>query len=205
MAMETEELEPVRREVEPRQLALIAGAVVLLLLIVWFFFLRSSGPSTPAVPATAPVTVASPAVTSPSPAAAPAGRHHPVQTFQVFAPRDPFKPLVSAATGTTSGTTTTGGTGTTGSGGSGGGTSSGGTSSSSGGRAVSGHRVKLVDTFTQNGGKKAEVEVDGTVYRVGPGQTFADNFKLLSISGKCASLLFGDDQFSLCEGQEVLK
>jgi hypothetical protein len=65
--------------------------------------------------------------------------------------------------------------------------------------------VRLVDTFTQNGGKKAEVEVDGTVYRVGPGQTFADNFKLLSISGKCASLLFGDDQFSLCEGQEVLK
>ncbi len=49
------------------------------------------------------------------------------------------------------------------------------------------------------------VQVDGTVYTVGEGDRFAENFEVLSISGQCASLLYGDDQFSLCEGEEILK
>jgi hypothetical protein len=65
--------------------------------------------------------------------------------------------------------------------------------------------VKLIDVFTEGGRERAEVQVDDTVYTVDVGEEFADSFKLLSTSGRCASLLFGDDQFSLCEGQEILK
>ncbi|HEX9122472.1 MAG TPA: hypothetical protein VF984_03815 [Actinomycetota bacterium] len=61
---------------------------------------------------------------------------------------------------------------------------------------IGGHTVVLLDIFA--GGTKAQVEVDGTVYTVSEGQTFADNFELVSISGECARFLFGDQSFSLC-------
>ena len=131
--------------------------------------------------------------------------HHPIETFQVFAPRDPFEPVVIAGGGGGSGTsgpfgtpapaatdgTSTGTTSTSGSG--------------DGSVSVTGHRVKLIDTFTQGGSQKARIQVDDTVYTVAPGETFATNFKLLSIQSKCITAFFGDDQFSLCEGQEILK
>jgi hypothetical protein len=71
-------------------------------------------------------------------------------------------------------------------------TPTGGSSTTSGG-----HTVVLVDIFSS--GTQAQVEVDGTVYTVGEGDTFATTFKLVSISGKCASFLNGDSSFSLCE------
>jgi hypothetical protein len=61
---------------------------------------------------------------------------------------------------------------------------------------IGGHTVVLLDVFA--GGTKAQVEVDGKVYTVSEGQTFADNFKLVSISGECARFLFGDEAFTLC-------
>ncbi|MDQ3878702.1 MAG: hypothetical protein M3290_10200 [Actinomycetota bacterium] len=131
------------------------------------------------------------------------GTHHPIETFQVFAPRDPFQPVVIARAGSATGsqessTTQVVDTTTDGS-------SASGSSSSDGSVSVTGHRVKLIDTFTQGGTEKARVEVDGTVYTVAAGQTFATNFKLLSIQNKCITAFFGDDQFSLCEGEEILK
>jgi hypothetical protein len=47
--------------------------------------------------------------------------------------------------------------------------------------------------------------VDGTVYTVDEGEQFAESFQLLSINGECATMLYGDDQFTLCEGEEILK
>ncbi|MFB3737409.1 MAG: hypothetical protein ACE14W_00410 [Candidatus Velamenicoccus archaeovorus] len=61
---------------------------------------------------------------------------------------------------------------------------------------VGGHTVVLLDVFA--GGTKAQVEVDGKVYTVSEGQTFAGSFELVSISGECARLLFGDEAFTLC-------
>lgn len=52
---------------------------------------------------------------------------------------------------------------------------------------------------------KAQVKVGSTVYTVVQDEVFADNFKLVSISGSCATLLHGDDKFTLCEGEEVIK
>ena len=43
------------------------------------------------------------------------------------------------------------------------------------------------------------------MHTVAEGEVFAENFKFLSVSGECATMLFGDDQFTLCEGEEILK
>jgi hypothetical protein len=61
---------------------------------------------------------------------------------------------------------------------------------------VGGHNVKLIGVA---GGEKLDVAVDGKVYTVQPGATFDDNFKLVKIDGKCATFLFGDQSFELCE------
>jgi hypothetical protein len=57
--------------------------------------------------------------------------------------------------------------------------------------------VKLIGVA--GGGKELDVRVDGKVYTAQPGATFDDNFKLVRIDGKCATFLFGDQSFELCE------
>lgn len=206
MAIEPEVIEEPTRRFNP----LLIGLLVVVLLAVFFFFVMkplffpAQPEETAAPPARTqrPVTVATPA---PSPSAAP-------ETFEVFESKDPFRPLVVAGaaggTGTTAGGTTAGGTTS-------GGTTSGTSGSTSGSTAGTGaaggaapsggQRIQLVDVFTDNGTTKAQVKVGSTVFTVAPGETFATNFKLLSISGNCATLLHGDDKFTLCEGEEVFK
>jgi hypothetical protein len=67
--------------------------------------------------------------------------------------------------------------------------------------------VALQDVFVDRGRTMANVRVNDTVHRVSAGQTFATNFKAVSISAsdRCGRFLFGDDSFRLCEGEEVLK
>lgn len=204
-----------RRGVTGAQVALIIGALLLLVILLWFLFLRGGGAEPEILPpATAPTAEPVPEETT-----EPSRPKDPLETFEVFAPKDPFRPLIAdaGATGaTTAGGTTAGvapspaapgagapsggsdisgdGTGTSGGGGGGGSSDS-----------VGGHRVRLIDTFRRNGEPAARVQVDGTVYTVQEGDRFAENFKLLSVSGDCASMLFGDDEFSLCEGEEILK
>jgi hypothetical protein len=70
-------------------------------------------------------------------------------------------------------------------------------------QTVGGHQVTLIDAFTTNGVERATVSVDGTVYTVSAGQTFGPNkeYKLQSVSGNCATFLFGDQSFTLCVPQ----
>jgi hypothetical protein len=109
-----------------------------------------------------------------------------VETSELFAPKDPFDPLISpnlAAGGRTAGAS----------------------SKASRGRAgVGERRVVLVAASSRRGGG-AEVQVDGVAYTVTRGETFADHFKLLAASGECVAMLFGDQEFTLCEGDEILK
>ena len=197
------------------RIALIALGLLLLLVVLWFLFLRGG-------PAEVPTALPTPAITEVPPEEGveepdkDRGKA-PLETFEVFAPKDPFRPVVSAAsTGSTATTTevagapgTTDGTtgGATGTGAPSGGSDIGGGSQGGGGggSSVGGHRVRLIDTFRAGGEVRARVQVDGTVYTVSEGDRFADNFELLSANGQCASMLFGDDQFSLCEGEEILK
>ncbi|HEY6566235.1 MAG TPA: hypothetical protein VI341_01845 [Actinomycetota bacterium] len=59
--------------------------------------------------------------------------------------------------------------------------------------------VVLLDTFQQGGEPMVQVEVDGTVYNVGIGEPFGGgSFELRSVSGDCATFLYGDEPFTLC-------
>ena len=98
-----------------------------------------------------------------------------VETFEVFASRDPFAPLVGDKHGEAGGVVD-----------------------------EDAEVVRLVDA-AGDGVAGAQVDVNGTVHTVAEGETFAENFKLLSVSGDCASILYGDDQFTICEGEEIFK
>lgn len=225
MATTPQELdaEEARRSLTRNQVLAAVGILFVVLLLLWFFVFKGGGED----PASAPVAPigAPPSDATPAPVDNGNGNGDGdnekgnVETFTVFAPKDPFKPLITSAdaagggtttdtTGTATGTDTGNGTGDgsgngtgTGTGDTGDGTGTGSTDGSS----IGGHRVKLIDVFASGDKERASIQVDGTVYTVDVGEEFADSFKLLSTSGDCASLLFGDDQFSLCEGQEILK
>ena len=98
-----------------------------------------------------------------------------VETFEVFASRDPFAPLVGDKDGDAGGVVD-----------------------------EDAEVVRLVDA-ADDGVAGAQVDVNGTVHTIAEGETFAENFKLLSVSGDCASILYGDDQFTICEGEEIFK
>jgi hypothetical protein len=109
-----------------------------------------------------------------------------VETSELFAPKDPFDPLISTSSQA-------------------GGRTAGSSARSSRGPAGIGERKVLLVASTSRHGGSAEVRVDGTSYTVARGETFADHFKLLAASGDCVAMLFGDQEFTLCEGDEILK
>ncbi|MDH5374000.1 MAG: hypothetical protein OEX97_13735, partial [Acidimicrobiia bacterium] len=107
-----------------------------------------------------------------------------VGNFQFSQPRDPFRPLIVEG-----GIIISDGTG---GGGGGGGT-------------IDGIVVKLLDIADVGGDLRAKVEVAGVEYDVGVGETFATNFKIVSLDSDSAVILFGDNAFELLIGQEIIK
>lgn len=124
----------------------------------------------------------------------------PLDSTQVVNARDPFTQLV---------TDTSGGGGTAGDGSATGGGSTGGDTAGDGGddqADVDSTTVTLVDIYTGDDDlQRASIEVDETGYDVLEGETFADNFQLLDIAEDCATMLYGDSRFTLCEGDRVRK
>ncbi|MDH3260136.1 MAG: hypothetical protein OEM81_15200 [Acidimicrobiia bacterium] len=105
-----------------------------------------------------------------------------LSSFQVSQPRDPFRPLITEDSAP-------GGTGT----------------GTDNGFEPSGIRVTLVEIRDVSGVLRATVKVDGTDYDVGVGDTFAGDFKVVSLDADSGVFLFGDNAFELAEGQEILK
>ena len=69
-------------------------------------------------------------------------------------------------------------------------------------------RVAMLEIFTgQDGAPQARLRVNDTVHEVREGADFAVSYRLLDVdvATRCAQLLFGDDRFQLCEGDETLK
>lgn len=185
-----------------RKMALVAGAGALAVAVLGYFVVvpmlsgdDSSATEARVVRKKAPVTapkVAKPAAKKPV--------AQPATYADTSARQDPFKPLVvepvaappvvvdPAAPPVTGGTTTTPG-GTTG-----------GSSTN-----VGGQRVALVTVYAKDGKNYAQTKVGDTVYSPVVGEIFGGSYKLLAVSGKTATYLFGDEQFTLSEGQEVLK
>jgi hypothetical protein len=214
--VETTEPSGARREVSGRQVAIIVGVLILVLFVFWFLFLRGGGGDEEAAAPQTPVTEEPVPTESPEETQPPgdrAGKKGPVETFEVFAPRDPFEPLVDLTED--EGGAGEGDTGDTGDGdtgdpdegtdidGDGDVDSEDGSPTDTGDTEnVDGHTVELVATLEDG---SVQIRVDDTVYTVEEGENFAENFQLVSISDNCATVLFGDDQFSICEGQEILK
>ena len=105
-----------------------------------------------------------------------------LSSFQVSQPRDPFRPLITEES-------STGGTGT----------------GTGDGFDPSGTRVTLVEIRDIAGVLRATVKVDGADYDVGVGDTFAGDFKVVSLDPDSGVFLFGDNAFELSVGQEILK
>ena len=63
----------------------------------------------------------------------------------------------------------------------------------------------LLEIRDEDGTRKAVVTVDGETYIVAVGETFAENFKVVSLSENNGVFLFGDSAFTLAVGQAILK
>ncbi|MDX6285426.1 MAG: hypothetical protein QOG53_911 [Frankiales bacterium] len=173
-----------------RRKLLLAGAAVLLALVAagYFLFLRggsSDSAATPIVhhrtPTAAGVKAKAAAVKTPAKQTIP-------QTFDGSVSRDPFKPLVEEpAPAPAAGTVPVGTTPTS-------------TASTPASQPVS-----LQKVYKQNGKSYAQLTVDGALYAPVVGQTFAQTFQLLSVSGNTATLVQGDEQFKLRVGQVVTR
>lgn len=170
-----------------RRALILFGSVMVLAAAVFFLFVLRGGGGEPAGSGDEPVAapVAPPA--SPSPA-----QKQPAPEKLVFTGRDPFdpsegggslEPLAAPAPDVAPPGAPPP-------------APPGGSSANVGGKTV-----VLLDIFTQGGEQMAQVEVDGTVYTVGEGDSFDDNFQLVSITGSCADFLYGDQSFTLCEAQ----
>ncbi|HEU0132834.1 MAG TPA: hypothetical protein VFQ85_17780 [Mycobacteriales bacterium] len=185
-----------------RKLALVAGAGVLLVALLGYFVvlpMLSGGDAAPlaAVPHSAPKAKAK-AKAAAAPAA-PKPVAQPASYADVSARTDPFKPLIEQQVAAPVVAPPAGGTGSV--------PVSGGTTGTTSGSAatVAGQRVALVHVYAKDGKSYAQTKVGDTVFSPVVGETFGGSFKLLATSGKTATYLFGDEQFSLSEGQEVLK
>jgi len=179
------------QRLEPRERALIIiVGIIALLALVYLLFLSGGGeeeiegfPTTP----TTTIPTARPTVSpTPSPTSVP-------ETFEVFEGKDPFRPLVvSGPVG--GGTPAPGGT-----------SSPGPSGGPVGGGNGSGQRVTLVDISGSGSNRTAVVEVDSTEYEVQEGDTFAGSYRVKDLTASCGTFVFGDETFTLCVGQEVLK
>jgi hypothetical protein len=189
-----------------RRTLMIGGGIMAAILVAFILFNVVVNGSTGANPSFAPI--GSGVIPSGGPSVAPSGSGSPsvlptVPPPQNFTGRDPFSvpPQLQPSPTTTGG----GGSGSTPPPTSGSNpppTSGTPPPSNPGGGSsivIGGHTVVLLDTFERGGAQRAQVEVDGAVYNVAVGSTFASGaFELRSASSGCATFLFGDQPFSLC-------
>jgi hypothetical protein len=192
-------------------LAGVGGVAVLALLAVFVVMPMLSGGGDDSSTVAAPKKKTTTTTTAKKPAAkvpakAPAPKQLP-KTFDEDFQRDPFKPLyveMRDRPGYNSGGTGGGVTAPTGPTGP---TTPYAPNPSVGGSSqqVGGNRVALMDVFVRDGKTYAQTKVGSSVYTPTVGATFARTYRVLSASGTCATYQYGDEQFQLCEGQEVLK
>ena len=192
-----------KRKVSPALLVLL-GIVAVGGLV--YLITTLGGGTSPQTAPPVPTPSASPTATgggstpaaSPSPAASPTTVP---ETFEVFESKDPFRPLVVAAAPPATGDGAAPGPAPAPSPSPGAG--AGGAPAPSGGTVI--ELLDIIDAAEAGGTAKAQVRIGSTVYTVAPGETFASTFKVLSISGTCATMLNGDDKFTVCEGEQIVK
>jgi hypothetical protein len=132
----------------------------------------------------------------------------------VYPPRDPFEPLVTTATTVPGETTTTqpGETTTTQPGattttqpGATTTTQPGATTTTTQGVTPETKRITLLEIRDNDGVYTAVVSVDEVTYTVGVGDTFAGDFKVISLDSDSGVFMYGDNVFTLSVGQSIIK
>lgn len=213
----------------------VTAAAVLLglaaLVVPGVILLRPSGAPAPGPPVDRPVAAAGQATEEPTDGSARASVQDEgaleTATFDVFLTRDPFQPVVptpddDAGTDTSDGSEGAGDAGADD--GEGDGTAGDGDSTDDGAdghthdadpgdpcvgeqEVVCDGRVVTLEGIAPDtdGGPTATVRVDTEVHEVRTGDVFAEHFRVLAVDPPCVTLLFGDDSFEICEGQQVLK
>ncbi len=129
------------------------------------------------------------------------------ETFEVFDARDPFQQLVVEEESFSPAADGGGGDGDVGGDGDGDGDDDGdGDSQPSSSATVSGTTFRLVEVYEDSSGESVvQVTVNDTGYDVTEGDDFAGRFRLLEVDDPCATFLYGDQRFTLCEGESILK
>jgi hypothetical protein len=182
-------------------LAVLAGLMAVVLLAFFVVMPMLSGDDEPVTPLKRATGTTSKVRTAAKPAAkAPAKTVAP--TFNDSFERDPFKPLYVAPLANAAPVPATGGVAPAVTGGV---APAPGTAPAASSAQVGSARVALVDVFVKDGKTFAQTKVNDTVHTPAVGADFGGSYRLLGASGTCATYLFGDEQFRLCEGQEVLK
>ena len=176
---------------EGRNHALVVGVVAasaLGMFVVWSAFGGSPAPQRSAQIVAGDSPVGNEGVEDESPVAAQPGSRL-IENYEVFAPKDPFEPLVggggaalkAASPSVTGGVTATFDNGTR--------------------SAGYHHEIKVLDVQ----GRSVTVSIDSIEMTVREGEIFAERFQLLSVADQCATMLMGDDQFTLCKGEQIFK
>ena len=180
------------RRLGSREKALVILLVIVAVLAgVFLLLVNMGGDEDGALPPTpTPTPTATP---TPTPTATPPDDEVPPLTPDGFEGRDPFQPLLVVDGG-----------------GGGGGPGPSPTPTPTGtARPTDGDgetkTVALLDIFTADGERMATVEVDGQEFTVVEGDVFADNFRVIELTKRCGTFVFGDERFTLCIGQEVRK
>jgi len=130
----------------------------------------------------------------------------------VYAPRDPFEPLVTTATTVPGATTTVPGATTTTVPGATTTTVPGattttvpGATTTTQGNVPDTKRITLLEITVDDGVYTAVVSVDDVTYTVGVGDTFAGDFKVISLDSDSGVFMYGDNVFTLSVGQSIVK
>ena len=125
--------------------------------------------------------------------------------IQVGQPRDPFQPLITTPPGSETTTTGAGGSTTTVAGGSTTTVAGGSTTTTTQGDSPDGIRVKLLEIRDTSSGRLAVLEVDGETWSALVGQTFAVDFKVVSLTANGGVFTYKGNAFTLAVGQSILK
>ncbi len=66
-------------------------------------------------------------------------------------------------------------------------------------------RITLLEITVDDGVYTAVVSVDDVTYTVGVGDTFAGDFKVISLDSDSGVFMYGDNVFTLSVGQSIVK
>lgn len=71
--------------------------------------------------------------------------------------------------------------------------------------STAGNTAVTLTAVSADGTEQVTVTIDEVDHVVTEGEVFADRFQLLDIDGRCATMLYGDSRFVICEGETIQK